>query len=68
MNQKERRNERERERERERKLVVVTIPSDDYTRNHGCANYPDHDGSFPYGRHAPKQYLVISIKGLVQRS
>ena len=25
-------------------------------------NYPSLDGSLPYRRHAPKQYLVISIK------
>lgn len=49
-------------------LVVIIIPGDDYRRNHGCANYPDYDGSFPYGRHSPKQYLVISIKRLVHRS
>lgn len=43
--------------------VAIIIPSDDYTRNHGCTNYPGHDGSLPYGRHVPEQYLVISIKG-----
>lgn len=48
--------------------IAIIIPSDDYTRNHGCTNYPGHDGSFPYGRHIPEQYLVISIKGLMQRS
>lgn len=52
----------------EREFIHVTVPSDDYTRNHGCANYPDRDGSFPCGRYAAKQYLVISIKGAVQRS
>lgn len=52
----------------EREFILVTVPSDDYTRNHGCANYPDRDGSFPCGRYAAKQYLVISIKGAVQRS
>lgn len=52
----------------EREFILVIVPSDDYTRNHGCANYPGRDGSFPYGRYAAKQYLVISIKGPVQRS
>lgn len=53
---------------REERRIAIIIPSDDYTRNHGCTNYPGHDGSFPYGRHAPEQYLVISIKGPMRRS
>lgn len=34
----------------EERRIAIIIPSDDYTRNHGCTNYPGHDGSLPYGR------------------